>query len=68
MQDIDFHLLGSLLIVTKMTQETLDAILVKIGEFGRYQKFIVTWICFGMILNAADRLAYVFTAQNINYR
>uniref|UniRef100_T1PB12 Sugar (And other) transporter n=1 Tax=Musca domestica TaxID=7370 RepID=T1PB12_MUSDO len=46
----------------------LDAILVRIGEFGRYQMFNYILLCIPMIFNAFQSISYVFTASPVVYR
>lgn len=46
----------------------LDEILVRIGEFGRYQMFNYILLCIPMIFNAFQSISYVFTASPVVYR
>ena len=46
----------------------LDVILVRIGEFGRYQIFNYILLCMPMIFNAFQSISYVFTASPVVYR
>ena len=47
---------------------TLDSILVRIGQFGRYQFMVFVLICIPMIFNAIFSVTYVFTASNVAHR
>ncbi|KAM7358479.1 organic cation transporter protein [Cochliomyia hominivorax] len=47
---------------------SLDVILVRIGEFGRYQMFNYVLLCVPMIFNAFQSISYVFTASPVVYR
>ncbi|XP_065361290.1 organic cation transporter protein [Calliphora vicina] len=47
---------------------SLDVILVRIGEFGRYQMFNYVLLCIPMIFNAFQSISYVFTASPVVYR
>uniref|UniRef100_A0A1A9UJJ4 Major facilitator superfamily (MFS) profile domain-containing protein n=1 Tax=Glossina austeni TaxID=7395 RepID=A0A1A9UJJ4_GLOAU len=49
-------------------ESTLDAILVRIGEFGRFQLFNYVLLCLPMIFNAFQSISYVFTASSVVYR
>uniref|UniRef100_A0A1A9WE24 Major facilitator superfamily (MFS) profile domain-containing protein n=1 Tax=Glossina brevipalpis TaxID=37001 RepID=A0A1A9WE24_9MUSC len=49
-------------------ESTLDAILIRIGEFGRFQLFNYVLLCFPMIFNAFQSISYVFTASPVVYR
>ncbi|KAI8122393.1 Solute carrier family 22 member 21 [Lucilia cuprina] len=47
---------------------SLDVILIRIGEFGRYQMFNYVLLCIPMIFNAFQSISYVFTASPVVYR
>lgn len=47
---------------------SLDSILVQIGDFGKYQIFTFSLVCFGVILHSAVHIAFVFTAKDLEYR
>lgn len=45
-----------------------DAVLLEIGEFGRYQKTNYMLLCLPVLFAAGNSLSYVFTAGIPNYR
>ncbi|XP_023305322.2 solute carrier family 22 member 3 [Lucilia cuprina] len=47
---------------------TLDSILIRIGQFGKFQLFIFILICIPMMFNAIFSVTYVFTASTVTYR
>ncbi|XP_011196030.1 organic cation transporter protein [Zeugodacus cucurbitae] len=47
---------------------TLDGILVRIGQFGRFQLFNYVLLCIPMIFNAFFSISYVFTASTVVHR
>lgn len=47
---------------------TLDGILVRIGQFGRFQQFNYVLLCIPMIFNAFFSISYVFTASTVVHR
>ncbi|KAJ8921589.1 hypothetical protein NQ315_010494 [Exocentrus adspersus] len=47
---------------------SLDNILVQLGDFGKYQIFIFSLVCFAVILHSGVHVAYVFTAMDLDYR
>ncbi|KAM8708242.1 hypothetical protein ACLKA7_015244 [Drosophila subpalustris] len=47
---------------------TLDAILVRIGQFGRYQIINYVLLCIPMVFNAFFSISYVFTASTVVHR
>ncbi|KAM7355230.1 SLC22A family member [Cochliomyia hominivorax] len=47
---------------------TLDSILIRIGQFGKFQLFIFLLICIPMMFNAIFSVTYVFTASTVSYR
>lgn len=47
---------------------SLDSILVQLGDFGRYQKFMFGLICLAVILHSGVHVAFVFTAMDLEYR
>ncbi|RZC33072.1 Sugar tr and/or MFS 1 domain containing protein [Asbolus verrucosus] len=47
---------------------SLDSILVQLGEVGKYQLFILGVVSLGATLHAAAHVAFVFTAMNLEYR
>ncbi|XP_063909977.1 solute carrier family 22 member 1-like [Zophobas morio] len=47
---------------------SLDAILLQIGDFGKYQIFIFSVVCLAVTFHSAVHVAYVFTAMDLNYR
>ncbi|XP_044259278.1 organic cation transporter protein-like [Tribolium madens] len=47
---------------------SLDSILVQIGDFGKYQSFMFSLVCFGVVLHSGVHVAFVFTAMDVDYR
>ncbi|CAH1131606.1 unnamed protein product [Ceutorhynchus assimilis] len=47
---------------------SLDAILIKLGDFGRYQIFVFSLVCVAVVLHSMAHIAYVFTAMDLDYR
>lgn len=47
---------------------SLDAILVRIGQFGRYQIINYVLLCIPMVFNAFFSISYVFTASTVVHR
>lgn len=47
---------------------TLDSILVRIGQFGKFQVIIFLLICLPMMFNAIFSVTYVFTASSVVHR
>lgn len=47
---------------------SLDAILVRIGQFGRYQIVNYVLLCVPMVFNAFFSISYVFTASTVVHR
>jgi hypothetical protein len=47
---------------------SLDSILAQVGDFGKYQIFIFSFVCLGVVFHSALHVAYVFTAMNLDYR
>jgi len=47
---------------------SLDAILVRIGQFGRYQIINYVLLCIPMLFNAFFSISYVFTASTVVHR
>ncbi|KAJ8967441.1 hypothetical protein NQ314_002889 [Rhamnusium bicolor] len=55
--------------MSKLTIDaSLDAILVQVGDFGKYQIYVFILVCIPVILHSAVHVAYVFTAMDLNYR
>ncbi|KAJ8979458.1 hypothetical protein NQ317_006772 [Molorchus minor] len=52
----------------KDIDSSLDNILIQLGDFGRYQIFVFSLVCFAVILHSAVHVAYVFTAMDLDYR
>lgn len=50
------------------TYSSLDSILVELGEFGKYQSFVFGLVCVAVVLHSAVHIAYVFSAQDLEYR
>ncbi|XP_037937277.1 organic cation transporter protein [Teleopsis dalmanni] len=53
---------------TNNSDYTLDAILVRIGQFGTYQIINYILLCLPMIFNAFFSISYVFTASPVVHR
>lgn len=47
---------------------TLDSILIRIGQFGKFQMIIFLLICIPMMFNAIFSVTYVFTASTVVHR
>lgn len=47
---------------------SLDAILVQIGDFGKYQTFVLILISIVLILHSAVHIIFVFSAIELDYR
>lgn len=47
---------------------SLDSILIQIGDFGKYQSFMFSLVCLGVILHSGVHVAFVFTAMDVEYR
>ncbi|CAG9769662.1 unnamed protein product [Ceutorhynchus assimilis] len=47
---------------------SLDAILIKLGDFGKYQIYVFTLVCVAVVLHSMVYIAYVFTAMDLDYR
>ncbi|XP_023170597.2 organic cation transporter protein [Drosophila hydei] len=47
---------------------SLDAILVRIGQFGRFQLINYALLCVPMVFNAFFSISYVFTASTVVHR
>lgn len=47
---------------------SLDAILLRIGQFGRYQIVNYVLLCVPMVFNAFFSISYVFTASTVVHR
>ncbi|XP_060524808.1 solute carrier family 22 member 3-like isoform X2 [Cylas formicarius] len=47
---------------------SLDTILVRLGDFGRYQIGVFALVCFAVVLHSAVHVAFVFTAMDLDYR
>ncbi|XP_030383352.1 solute carrier family 22 member 3 [Scaptodrosophila lebanonensis] len=53
---------------TSNDDNSLDAILVRIGQFGRFQIINYVLLCVPMIFNAFFSISYVFTASTVVHR
>ncbi|CAD7005955.1 unnamed protein product [Ceratitis capitata] len=49
-------------------ESTLDAILIRLGEFGRFQTVILILTCLPVLFNAVSSVTYIFTAGNVAHR
>lgn len=47
---------------------SLDSILVRLGDFGKYQVYVFTLVCVAVVMHSMVHIAYVFTAMDLNYR
>lgn len=47
---------------------SLDSILVELGDFGKYQSIVFGLVCVAVIMHSAVHIAYVFSAQDLEYR
>lgn len=54
--------------MTTSVDNSLDAILVQLGDLGKYQGFMFGLICLSVILHSGVHVAYVFTAMDLDYR
>lgn len=54
--------------MTQTVDNSLDNILIQLGDFGKYQKLIFVLICFAVTLHSAVHVAFVFTALQVDYR
>lgn len=50
------------------TNQSLDAILIEIGQLGKYQCFIVALFALAVVMHSTVHIAFVFTAKDIDYR
>ncbi|XP_066253734.1 organic cation transporter protein-like isoform X2 [Euwallacea similis] len=53
---------------TAQVDNSLDAILVHLGDFGKYQIYVFSLVCAAMVMHSMVHIAYVFTAMDLNYR
>lgn len=49
-------------------ESTLDAILIRLDEFGRFQIVILVLTCLPVLFNAVSSVTYIFTAGNVAHR
>ncbi|XP_053953858.1 solute carrier family 22 member 4-like [Anastrepha ludens] len=49
-------------------ESTLDAILIRLGEFGRFQTVILVLTCLPVLFNSVSSITYVFTAGTVAHR
>ncbi|KAJ8921588.1 hypothetical protein NQ315_010493 [Exocentrus adspersus] len=49
-------------------ENSLDSILVELGDFGKYQIYVFVMVCIPIVLHSSVHVAYVFTAMDLNYR
>lgn len=47
---------------------SLEDLLTKVGDFGKYQVYVFSLLCVLVILRSSISLGYVFTASDIGYR
>ncbi|GJQ86218.1 hypothetical protein Trydic_g8919 [Trypoxylus dichotomus] len=50
------------------TGSSLDGLLHKLGDFGKYQQIVFALICIGVIWHSAVHITFVFAAKNLDYR
>ncbi|KAJ1519978.1 hypothetical protein ONE63_004210 [Megalurothrips usitatus] len=50
------------------TPETVDSVLLQVGKFGRFQLINCLVVNMPIMFSALYTIAYVFTAQDLNYR
>ncbi|KAJ8943340.1 hypothetical protein NQ318_000555 [Aromia moschata] len=50
------------------TDNSLDAVLAQVGDFGKYQIYIFVLVWIPTIMHSAVHVAYVFTAMDLTYR
>ncbi|XP_018564339.1 organic cation transporter protein-like isoform X2 [Anoplophora glabripennis] len=53
---------------TSAIDNSLDSILVEIGDFGKYQIYVFVLVCIPVVLHSSVHVAYVFTAMDLTYR
>ncbi|XP_066139089.1 organic cation transporter protein-like isoform X2 [Euwallacea fornicatus] len=53
---------------TAQVDNSLDAILVNLGDFGKYQIYVFSLVCVAVVMHSMVHIAYVFTAMDLNYR
>ncbi|XP_076254271.1 organic cation transporter protein-like [Rhynchophorus ferrugineus] len=49
-------------------ENSLDSILYRLGDFGKYQIQVFGLVCVAVILHSVVHIVYVFTAMDLNYR
>lgn len=49
-------------------ENTLDSVLVQIGDFGKYQIYVLSLVSIVVISHSTVHVAYVFTALDVSYR
>lgn len=47
---------------------SLDSVLVNIGDFGKYQIYIFSLVCVSVVIHSMVHVAYVYTALDVSYR
>ncbi|XP_063909141.1 solute carrier family 22 member 3-like isoform X1 [Zophobas morio] len=47
---------------------SLDNLLIQLGDFGKYQSLMFGLVCIGVILHSGVHVAFVFTAMDLEYR
>lgn len=54
----------------KMSQSktSLDTVLVQIGDFGKYQAFVLVLVSIILIIHSAVHVIFVFSAIELDYR
>ncbi|KAK4883421.1 hypothetical protein RN001_006740 [Aquatica leii] len=50
------------------SNESLDSVLEKLGQLGKYQCFVVALFSIAVILHSAVHITFVFTSKDLNYR
>ncbi|KAL1491730.1 hypothetical protein ABEB36_012285 [Hypothenemus hampei] len=49
-------------------EDTLDSILLRLGDFGKYQIYVFSLVCVATFMHSMVHIVYVFTAMDLNYR
>lgn len=49
-------------------QSTLDVLLMQIGDFGKYQTYVLILVSIVLILHSAVHIIFVFSAIELDYR
>ncbi|XP_030752013.1 organic cation transporter protein-like [Sitophilus oryzae] len=52
----------------KSIDNSLDAILYNLSDFGKYQIYVFGLVCVAVVLHSMVHIVYVFTAMDLDYR